>query len=176
MRPARRCGLWPHSSAAQRLYARGAGEHELGIRGGVDGEARAERRAHLAGHRVGAREHDLAGHAVGRELLVALLGVPPAAHPELVEAVAVLVLAEPLLLELLAPREDVVVGAEALAPHLLHERVAGAELVVEPVAVLGVEELAVDGRIGPRVAVGRDHEITVRHVRLPLHAGVMTLD
>ncbi len=101
-----------------------AGEHEHGIGGAVDGEAGAERRAHLAGDRVGTREHDLAGHAVGRQLLVALLGVPAAAQPDLVEAVAVLVLAEPLLLELLAPGEDVVVGAEALAPHLLHERVA----------------------------------------------------
>ena len=101
-------------------------EHELGVGGAVDGEAGAERRAHLAGDRVGTGEHDLAGHAVGRELLVALLGVPAAAQPELVEAVAVFVLAEPLLLELLAAGEHVVVGAEALAPHLLHERVARA--------------------------------------------------
>ena len=51
-----------------------------------------------------------------RQLLVALLGVPAAAETDLVEAVAVFVLAEPLLLELLAAGEDVVVGAEALAP------------------------------------------------------------
>ena len=149
-----------------------AREHELGIGGAVDGEAGAERRAHLAGDRVGTGEHDLAGHAVGRQLLVALLGVPPAAQTDLVEAVAVLVLAEPLLLELLAPGEHVVVGAEALAPHLLHQRVARAELVVEAVAVLRVEVLAVHRRVGPGVAVGRDDEIAVRHARLPLeHRG-----
>ena len=145
-------------------------EHELGIGGAVDGEAGTERRAHLAGDRVGAGEDDLTGHAVGRQLLVALLGVPPAAQTDLVEAVAVLVVAEPLLLERLAPGEHVVVGAEALAAHLLHQRVTRRELVVEPIAVLGVEVLAVHRRVGTRVAVGRDDEVSVRHANPPATA------
>src|SRR5262249_41197178 len=93
-------------------------EDELGVGGGPDGEAGTEGRPHLAGAGVGTREPDLTGHAVGRELLVAALGVPPTAHADLVEALAVLVDAEPLLLELLASGEHVVVGAEALAAHL----------------------------------------------------------
>ena len=158
------------------MYAARAREHQLGVGGAVDGETGAEGRAHLAGDRVGPGEHDLAGHAVGRQLLVALLGVPAAAQPELVQAVAVFVLAEPLLLERFAAREHVVVGAEALAAHLLHERVARGELVVELLAVLRIEELAVHRRVGPGVAVGRDDQIALRHVRLPLRPRVMTLD
>ena len=68
----------------------GAREHELGIGVGVDREAGAERRAHLAGDRVGAGEHHFTGDAVGRQLLVALGGVPAAAQPDLVQALAVL--------------------------------------------------------------------------------------
>ena len=65
------------------------------------------------------------------------------------------------------PGEHVVVGAEALAAHLLHERVAFGELVVEAVAVLRVEVLAVHRRVGPRVAVGRDDEVALRHCVSP---------
>ena len=53
-----------------------------------------------AGDGVGAGEHDLGGHAVAVELPVAGVGVPAAAEADLVEAVALVVLAEPLLLEL----------------------------------------------------------------------------
>ena len=143
MRPARRCGLSAQSSAAQRLYARAPASTSSGSAVAVDGEAGAERRTHLAGHRVGTGEDHLAGHAVGRQLLVALLRVPPAAQTELVQAVAVLVLTEPLLLELVAAGEHVGVGPEALPAHLLHERVAWGELGVEAIAVLRVEVLAV---------------------------------
>ena len=66
IRPARRCGLSAAELGGPAVVRTRAGEHELGIGGAVDGEAGAERRAHLAGDRVGAGEHHLAGHAVGR--------------------------------------------------------------------------------------------------------------
>ena len=120
-----------------------AGEHPLGVGGGIDGEAGAERRAHAAGDRVGTGEHHLAGDTVGRQLLVALLGVPPAAQADLVEAVAVFVFPEPFLLELGVALERVLVGAEALLAHLGHHSVAALQLLVERVAVLRIEILAV---------------------------------
>jgi hypothetical protein len=92
-----------------------------------------------------------------------------------VQAFAVLVEAEPLLLERLAAGEDVVGGAEAFASHLLHERVACRQLVVEAVAVLRVEELAVLRRVGSRVAVGRDDQVALRHA-LPPGTWLMEVD
>ena len=70
----------------------GAGEEVVGpaSRDGV--EPGAERGAHLAGDRVGSREHDLAGHPVAVELGVAPRCVPRPAQADLVEAVAFFVL------------------------------------------------------------------------------------
>ena len=101
-------------------------------------EAGAERRRRAGGHRVGVGEDHLAGHAVGVELLVAPRRVPAAAQ-------ALLVLALPLLGELLV--ED------ARAARARSCRARSARLLVERVAVLGVEPLAVLLVRQPGVAV-----------------------
>ena len=125
--------------------------------GGDRVEAGAERRAHRAGGGVGPGEHHLGGDAVVVELLVAGRGVPPAAQADLVEAVALLVLAEPLLLELVVA--DEVAGRLGAARRSSMSALPLGELVVEVVAVLRVEEVAVHGRVRARVAVGRDDDV-----------------
>ena len=101
-----------------------------------------------AGGGVGTGEHDLGGHAVVVELLVARGGVPAAAQADLVQAVALVVLAEPLLLELVVADE---VDVPAAARRSSMSALALGELVVELVAVLRVEEVAVrPASSGPR--------------------------
>jgi hypothetical protein len=143
----------------------GAGEEVLGVAGGDGDEPGAERRAHRAGGGVGPGEHHLGGDAVVVELLVADGGVPPAAQADLVEAVALLVLAEPLRLELLVTHERRAVGVDAAR---VDEGLALGELLVEGVVELGVEVVAVHGRVGARVRVGRDHDVVLQHRRFPL--------
>ena len=88
-------------SAAQRLYARAPASRCSGsvVATGLNPAPNGAPMVPVAASGPG--NIDLAGDAVVVELLVALGGVPRAAHADLVEAVAVLVLAEPLLLELL---------------------------------------------------------------------------
>ena len=122
-----------------------AGEHQLGLHVGRHRQPGAERRRGRARDRVGHREEDLAGDAVGVELLVAVRGVPAAAQP-------FLVLLFPLAREL---------GIHD--PHpVTHRRASGlrtAHRLVERVAVLRVEIVAVlDGREA-RVAVRRDDQV-----------------
>ena len=141
----------------------GAREHEVGRDFGVEHEAGAERRAHAAAGGVGAGEDHLAGDAVVVELLVALRGVPAAAEATLVEALLALLVAEPLLLEVFVAAHgdgarELVLGDE---PGPLLQR------LVERVAKLGVEELAVVRSLRPGVAVGRDDQVWVRHHRPP---------
>ena len=105
-----------------------------------------------AGGGVGTGEHDLAGHAVVVELLRrALAASHAAAHADLVEAVALLVLAEPLLFELGVAHERRHAGGLAA---LVDERLALGELDLEVVVVLRVEEVACrrasSGRRGSR--------------------------
>ncbi len=133
----------------------GAGEQVLRAVGDDRVEAGAERRAHGAGHRVGAGEHDLGGHPVAVELAVARRGVPTTAQADLVEAVALVVLAEPLLLELGVADEV----AASRPRRFVDEPLALGELVVELGPERRVEELAVRGRVRPGVAVGRDDEV-----------------
>ena len=97
-------------------------------------ESRSERGAHGAGRGVGTREHHLGGDAVVVELLVTLGGVPRAAHADLVEAVALVVLAEPLLLELGVAHEGRHPGGLAA---LVDQRLALGELDLEVVVVPG---------------------------------------
>ncbi len=135
-----------------------AREQVLGVHRGDGIESGSERRAHGAGGGVGTGEHDLGGHAVVVELLVALGGVPRAAHPDLVEAVALLVFAEPLLFELGVAHERR--HPRGLAA-LVDERLAFGQLDLEVVVVLRVEEVLVDGRVRTRVAVGRDDDVVL---------------
>ena len=111
-----------------------------------------------AGGRVGTREHHFAGDAVVVELLVACCRVPATAQADLVQAVALVVLAEPLLLELVVTGERVEPGGGA---SRVDERLALGELVVELGAVLRVEEVAVHRGVGPRVAVRRDDHVVL---------------
>ena len=83
----------------------GAGQQVLGAAGGDRVEPGSERGAHRAGGRVGPGEHHLGADAVVVELGVTRGRVPSAPQADLVEAVALLVLAEPLLLELVVPDE-----------------------------------------------------------------------
>ena len=92
--PARRSGLSLHSSASHRLWARAPASSSSAGRVAGGAEPGAERCRRPAGDRVGVGEDDLAGHAVGVELLVAPGGVPAAAQ-------TLLVLLVPLLGELL---------------------------------------------------------------------------
>ena len=117
-------------------------EQVLGVHRGDGIESRSERSAHGPGRGVGTGEHDLGGDAVVVELLVALGGVPRAAHADLVEAVALFVLPEPLLLELVVAHERRHPGGLAA---LVDERLALGELDLEVVVVLRVEEVPVDG-------------------------------
>ena len=114
----------------------------LGVFGGDGIESRSERSAHGAGRGVGAGEHDLGGDAVVVELLVALGRVPRTAHADLVEAVALFVLPEPLLLELIVTHERR--HPRSLAA-LVDECLALGELHLEVVVVLRVQEVPVDG-------------------------------
>jgi hypothetical protein len=121
----------------------GPGEEQLGrgVAGGA--EAGPERRGGAAGDGVGVGEDDLAGHAVGVELLV-----PPGRVPAAAQALLVLLL--PGLGELLVEE-----------PGLGHLRGAGAllEEPVEALPVLRVEPLPVLGPGQPGVGVGRDHQV-----------------
>ncbi len=119
-----------------------AREQVIGIARGDRVEPGTEGRPHAAGGGVGTGEHDLAGDAVVVELGVALRRVPRAAHADLVQAVALVVLAEPLFLELVVAHERRHARGGAA---LVDQRLAFHELVVEVVPVLRVEEVAVDG-------------------------------
>ena len=136
----------------------GTGEQVLGIACRHRVEAGAERRAHAAGGGVGPWEHDFTGDAVVVELLVALRCIPRAPHADLVEAVALVVLAEPLLLEPVVTGEGIHAGR---GTSLVDERLAFHQLRVEVLAVPRIEEVAVDGRVGTRVAVGRDDHVVL---------------
>jgi hypothetical protein len=120
-----------------------AGEEVLGAAGDDGVEPGAERGTHRARHRVGAGEDDLGGDAVAIELTIARRGVPAPAEPDLVEAVAVVVLAEPLVLEVGVA--DEVALHRGRRAHLLDEPLALGELVVEVGAERRIEELAVLG-------------------------------
>ena len=85
----------------------GARQQVLGAAGGDRVEPGAERGAHRAGRRVGTGEDDLGADAVVVELRVTPGRVPSAPQADLVEAVALLVLAEPLLLEFVVADEAV---------------------------------------------------------------------
>ncbi len=127
-----------------------AGEQVVGAAGGHGVESGAERRAHRARDRIGPGEHHLGGHAVAIELPVAGGGVPAAAQTELVEAVALVVLAEPLLLELLVADEV----ARRRRSLRVDEGLPFGQLLVEVVAELWIEVVAVGRRVRPRMAVG----------------------
>ena len=105
----------------------------------------AERRRLHAGDGVGVGEHDLAGDAVGVELLVALLGVEGAAEALLVVAL---------------PVHDVVVIE---LQRLLAAGVTLGEEVVERAEVPGVEVRPVLLARQPGVAVGRDDQVALGH-------------
>ena len=92
--PARRSGLWLHSSASQRLWARAPAMARPGSRSPDCPRPGAERSPGDPGDGVGVGEDDLAGHPVAVELFVALGDIPSAG-----DAVAMLV--EPRLRELL---------------------------------------------------------------------------
>src|SRR4029450_12605894 len=101
--PARRSGLSWHSCAAHRLYARAPARRCAGLRVGV-GLKPAPNGAPIGpGDGVVTGEHDFGRDRVPVELLVARRGVPPAAQPDLVQTVALLVLGEPLFLEVVVP-------------------------------------------------------------------------
>ena len=121
-------------------------------------EPRTEGRAHGSGGRIGTGEHDLGAHAVVVELLVARRRVPATAQADLVEAVALVVLAEPLLLELVVA--DEVRRAGFRAP-LVDEPLPLRELAVEVVAIAGIEIVAVHGRVRAGMTVGRDHDVVL---------------
>ena len=78
--PPWRSGLRLHISARKRLWARAPAKASSGSVIAPGGEAGAERRRGHAGDGVGVGEHDLGGHTVGVELLVALFDVPRAAQ------------------------------------------------------------------------------------------------
>ncbi len=123
-------------------------------------EAGAEGCAHRAGGSVRTRKHHFAGDGVVVELLVAGRRIPPAAEADLVEAVALFVLAEPLFLELVVA--DEVPGAAGTGAPLVDDPLPLGELLVEVVEVLRVEVVAVHGGVRSRVAVGRDDDVVLQ--------------
>ena len=140
-----------------------AREEVLGVSRGDGVESRSERSAHRAGRGVGTGEHDLRGDAVVVELVVTLRGVPRTTHPDLVEAVALVVLPEPLLLELVVAHERRHPGRLAA---LVDQRLALGELELELVVVLRVEEVLVDRRVRAGVTVCRDDHVVLHGLPL----------
>ncbi len=156
--PARRSGLSWQSSAAHRLYARAPASRWSGpfVATGLKPAPNGAPILPVAG--VGTGEHHLAGNGVVVELLVAGRSVPASAQADLVEAVALLVLAEPLFLELVVTDEVLPCSSGA---SIVDDALALGELLVEVVEILRVEVVAVHGRIRAGVAVGRDHDVVL---------------
>ena len=113
MRPARRSGLSWQSSAAHRLYARAPASRCSGLWVATGLKPAPNGAPMVPVAASGPGNIDLGGDAVVVELLVARGGVPAAAQADLVEAVALLVLAEPLFLELVVADEVAVAAAAA---------------------------------------------------------------
>jgi hypothetical protein len=88
-----------------------------------------------------------------------------------VEAVALFVFSEPLLLELGVPHEAHAGGHAGLGTALLDELLAVLEFVVEVRPVLRVEEFPVLRRVRPRVAVRRDDDVATHARGPPLQVG-----
>jgi hypothetical protein len=101
-----------------------------------------------------------AGDGVVVEFLVACRRIPATAKADLVEAVAFLVLTEPLFLELVVT--DEVRSRSGPRAPLVDDALALGELLLEVVAVERIEVVAVYGGIGPRVAVGRDDDVVLQ--------------
>ena len=145
--PARRCRAVGAQLGQPPVVGPGPGQQQLAghVAGGA--EAGAERGGRAAGHRVGVGEDDLAGHAVGVELLVAAARRPSRrAGPRRSRAPT------PRRTPRCAARARPARPPSRRAPARYSSK-ASPVLRVEPVAVLLV------GQAG--VAVGRDHQVAV---------------
>ena len=121
------------------------GEGQLGVGDGSGREPGAEGRRGHARDGVGVGEHDLGGHAVGVELLVALVDVPGAAQALLVVG--------------LPPHDVVVIHLQLLVAV----GVALGQVLVELTVVGRVEvgPVALAGQAG--MGVGGDDQVAVAH-------------
>ena len=105
-----------------------AGHEQLAVDFAADAEPRAERRRRATAHGVGVGEDDLTGDTVGVELLVAVRGVPTAFEP---------------LFVLLVPLLDELVLVATRAHHRRAHLGALHRVVVEGLAILRFEVVAV---------------------------------
>ena len=163
--PARRSGLSWHSSAAHRLYARAPARRcsgsrvATGLNPAPNGAPMVPVAASGPGNTTSAATPSLssslsrvaASHPPRRPISWRLL--PSSSSPNHSS------------LNSSSPMNCVPSASRGAASMM---RLALGELLVEVVAELGVEVVAVHGRVRPRVAVGRDHDVVLRHRRCSL--------